>query len=202
MKRIGIWIIFFIASVPLRAQEPTPEVLADLTDRVMIEIENFMSYVSIIGAAEEPMDVRKDGITFCLKLFSPGAIIEEQSKHSSYKKEWRPEDYLKALLYRGERTPVIVKFKVIDDLLPEELEKIENEDGTVTYKGEMIFRQYYCKLKEVAQRSEPTAQDPNVNCTYSDTTDKKVSIQITRMADSRGQVWVTLISSIRVLRVF
>ncbi len=202
MKKIIIWAVLIIATSPLKAQQGTSEEKADLTTRIMVEIQNFMDYITIIGAAEESLEVRKRGIELCLKLFSSDAVIEEQSKNSSYKKPWTPEAYLQSMLYRGERSPVMVSFEVYDELLPEELEMIEHEDGSITYRGEMIFRQYYCKLKDIARRKEPTAGAPEVNCEYSDYTDKKVAVVIKRDEDTRGKFWITRISEIRVLRVF
>lgn len=201
-KWIGILITILSSATSLQGQPASPEELSDLTERIMVEIQSFMDYVSVIGAAEESLDVRKRGIELCLELFTEDAVIEEQSKYSSYKKEWRIDKYLKTLLYRGENIPVLINFEVVDELLPEELKKVKNTDGSITYRGEMVFKQYYCKLKEVAQRKEPTMEEPDINCSYSDRTNKKVKIEIFRQVDHRGEYWVTKIVSIRVLRVY
>lgn len=66
----------------------------------------------------------------------------------------------------------------------------------------MIFRQYYCRLKEGSQFREPTRESPNINCAYSDYTDKKVTFELTVRESVVGKFWVTKVSSIEVLRVF
>lgn len=204
MKKKLLLFLFFLASLNrgIGQGEPSPQELTDLTERVSTQIDIFLEYVTIIAAAEVPLDVRKRGIKLCIRNFAEDAIIEEQTKNSSYKRVWTPLAYLNSLLKRGESAPRIINFKVLDDLLPEELKKIKKSDGSVSYKGTMVVRQYYCTIDQEARYQEPTSKNPYINCKYNDTTDKEIGVEFTREESSKGANWITLISYVRVLRVY
>jgi hypothetical protein len=75
-------------------------------------------------------------------------------------------------------------------------------DGSVIYRGTMVFRQKYCRLKPIEERVEMTEKDPNINCAYSDTTEKEVTVEIKRRTSIKGEFWITQFTSIKVLRVY
>ena len=201
LRSVGLIMLLLASLSSLHAQKPSQEVLSDLTKRAMDQILMFQDYVSILGAGEEPLEIRERMVPTCVKLFTTDAIIEEQSKGSSYKREWSPERYFRALLVRGERTPIVIDFQVEEEVNADELEEVANPDGTFTYRGTMVFRQYYCKIDEDA--APANAEDFSVKCSYEDTTDKEVTIELERIRnDGLGWHWATRIAGIKVIRVF
>ncbi len=204
------WIIFpfIFLSVPINGichggnRSASQEVLSDLTSRIMSELRNFQDYVSLIAEGTAPEDIRKKGIEKCKLLFAPEATIEERNKYSDRRRYWEVDQYLWALFTRGERSPVLVDFEVIDKLNVDELDPIPQPDGSVIYRGTMIFKQYYCKLKPVESRQEITASNPNVNCAYDDITEKEVTVEIKRQTSVKGEFWITQFTQIKVLRVY
>jgi len=204
-KLIYFTILFsigFNSTVFGQDQKASQETLTDLTNRVMAEILNFQDFVSLIAEGSSPESIREKGIDNCIKLFAPNARIQEKNKFSGREKNWKVDQYMWAIYSRGERAPVLIDFEVIDELNVDDLEEIPQADGSIVYRGTMSFRQFYCKLKPVDQREEITSSNPNVNCSYSDTTDKEVTVEIKRSMTEKGQFWITLFTDIKVLRVF
>ena len=178
------------------------QTLEDYVSRSKRKIQIFLDNLPYIADSNNPYQDRKAGIPPTLKIFATGAIIEEVNKHSGRKKVNSPKEYLERILKRTERAPIIIDFEIIDDVSPKKLRKKRNKDGSISYVGKMTFRQYYCKMKEQQEFLEPTSESPDINCSYADTTDKQVNFEIKVMENINGKFWITLISSIEVLRVF
>ena len=176
--------------------------LSDYTSRAKKQIEVFLTNVPIIAEGYEDISVRKAGIRQTLKIFAKSAFIQEQNKFTTKKKSWKPDDYLNALLERSGRAPIIISFDIIDDLTPDKMKKKTNKDGSISYSGKMKFRQYYCRMKEGVPLKEPTKEEPNINCAYSDTTDKAVRFELSVRESITGRYWVTKVCSIETLNVF
>lgn len=204
MKNIFRLLFFWGLGLPMLFSQPTlsADATMDLTRRSMVKIGRFTNYVETIGAAKYSRRTRLKGIELGTKLFSKEAKIEEQNKNSTYKKKWKPNEYLNNLLVRGESTPRIISFEVIDDLLPSELQPVTNEDGSISYTGKIRVNQYYCKLKQGTYLKEPTSAYPDINCSYKDNTIKEIGIEIKLVESVKGKLWVTLISYIKVERVY
>jgi hypothetical protein len=202
MKLVYTFTIIFTVVPFLRAQDDSVEpIISDLTNRVMNQIENLQEYISII-AMEEDIKLLGAAKKYALNIFTDDALIEEGSKFKSNKNEFDPLEYLDKINARREKAPRIINFETIDELLPNNLEKIENQDGSVTYRGKMSFKQYYCILKPIEERVEVNNRNENVNCQYSDNTDKEVTVEIRKEMSIKGELWVTKISKIEVIRVY
>lgn len=200
------WLVFFFlaaAPSPASAQQTlSKEELKDYTARAKNQIKVFLDNVPEIAAGSKSQQFREAAARTTLKIFSSNALIQEKNKFSEKTTKWKPADYLKALTKRAEQAPILIDFEVIDDLSPEKMKTVKNPDGSISYVGKMVFRQYYCELKDVGKFKEPTQSDPDVNCRYADTTDKEVTFELTVQESISGKFWVTKIAAIEVLRVF
>ncbi len=175
--------------------------LEDLTQRAMNQILIFQNNASAIALAENAMATRRAAIRTTLKSFSKDAKVEEQSKNSSRKKRHLIKSYLETLLKRGRKAPIVIDFDIVNELNVKDLKEVDNGDGTVSYKGKVVFKQFYCKLKDQHLRKEPTKANPNLNCYYHDETTKEVGVEILRIKGRGGAIWITLITYIHVLKV-
>lgn len=200
--RLVIFVLLYTIPISTYSQSLSKEELADYTSRAKRMIQIFLDNLPYIADSKNPMKSRQEGVNVTLKIFSAKAYIQEQNKFSGRKTTWKPSDYFNTILKRSESAPILIDFKIIDDLAPEKMIAKKNADGSISYYGKMVFRQYYCKLKEDNRYKEPTKRDPDINCTYSDTTDKQVNFELTVRENITGKYWVTLINSIEVLRVF
>jgi hypothetical protein len=199
------WLAIFLvaSSAPAFAQQTlSKEELKDYTARAKNQIKVFLDNVPEIAAGSKSQQYREAAARTTLKIFSSNAVIQEKNKFSKKTTKWKPADYLKTLTNRSEQAPVLIDFEVIDDLSPEKMKTVKNPDGSVSYIGKMVFRQYYCKLKEDGKLREPTQSDPDINCQYSDTTDKEVTFELRVQESVTGKFWVTKIAAIEVLRIF
>ncbi len=204
-SRISIWTgcCLLAMAFPAAAQpQLTAEELQDYADRAKNLITVFLENVPEIASGLKPKEFREAAARTTLKLFAAKAFIQEKNKFSERTNTWKPEDYLAVLTKRSEQAPVLIDFEIIDDLTPDKMTMKKNKDGSVSYFGKMVFRQYYCVLKEPGEFQEPVAADPAVNCQYSDTTEKEVKFELTLQESITGKFWVTKIASIEVLRVF
>lgn len=194
-------LILLIPNTLFCQQELSKEGLVDYSNRAMNQIRVFLENIPIIASGEKSASVREAATVAALSIFSSNAIIEEQNKYSSKKSQKSPSEYFAVLKKRSEKAPILIDFEVLDDLSPNKLKKKNNGDGTISYIGSMKFKQYYCKLKERGDLTEPTSEEPNINCKYSDVTYKKVKFEITRRVDKLGKFWITQVTSIEVERV-
>lgn len=202
MKGFFVFSLFMLLIPGMKAQDGASDpIITDLTNRVMNQIENLQEYISII-AIEEDIKLLGAAKKFALNIFTDDATIEEGSKFSSKKNKFKPLEYLDKINARREKAPRIINFETLDELLPDDLEKVINPDGSITYKGKMSFKQYYCILKPIEERVEVNNRNDNVNCTYSDKTDKTVHVEIRKEMSIKGELWVTRISKIEVIRVY
>ncbi|MEY3050218.1 MAG: hypothetical protein RLY31_3 [Bacteroidota bacterium] len=203
--RILTWTCLWLLSAtpPAAAQtELSVEELQDYAARARNLITVFLENIPEIASGLKPKDFREAAARTTLKLFAANAYIQEKNKFSERTKTWKPEDYLNELTKRSEKAPVLIDFEIIDDLTPDKMTMKKNKDGSVSYFGKMVFRQYYCILKEPGAFQEPTETNPDLNCQYSDTTEKEVNFELTLQESITGKFWVTKIASIDVLRVF
>ena len=182
-------------------QRPSQNELEDLTQRAMNQVRIFQNNTSAIALAENSMTTRRAAIRTALRNFSKNATIEEQGKHSSRKNRRSAKEYLETLLNRGSKGPIVIDFDIVNKLDVNGLEEVDNGDGTVSYKGKIVFSQFYCKLKDPDQLTEPTSANPNINCSYHDDTTKEVGVEILRIKGRGGAIWITLITYIHVLKV-
>jgi len=183
-------------------ERPSQETLSDLSTRVMAEIRNFQDFVSLIAEGSAPERVKKNAIDKTLELFASNATIQEKGKYSGRERTWEVDQYMWAIYSRGERAPVLINFEMIDELNADELEPVPQPDGSTIYRGTLVFKQFYCRLKQVEELVEVTSSEPNVNCAYDDITEKEVTVEIKRSTSVKGQFWVTLFTKVRVLRVY
>jgi len=148
VSNILIVILLFISSDVFSQRKPNKKELEDLTQRAMNQVRIFQNNTSAIALADNSMSTRNAAIRTTLKNFSKEATIEEQGLHSSRKKRYSAKDYLNTLLRRGSKSPIVVDFDIISKLDVDGLKEVDNGDGTVSYKGKVVFKQFYCKLKD------------------------------------------------------
>ena len=194
--------VFFGVNAVYSQIELSKEELSDYTARAKNQIKVFLENVPVIASGSQSAAIRDAGVRTTLKIFSSKAYIEEMSKFSTNKKQYKPKKYLETLVTRSEKAPILINFEIIDDLTPDKMKKKTNKDGSIYYTGKMVFRQYYCKLRDSDELKEPVQGEPDFNCKYTDTTDKKVKFELSVMESKLGKYWVTKVSSIEVLRVF
>ena len=139
---------FCLFSFSLLGQDISNSQLKDFNQRAKKQIAVFLANLPVIAGGDINMAVRKAGTRTTLRIFSSNAYIQEQSKYSKKKKNWKPKTYFEKLLARSGKTPILIDFDIIEDLSPDKIKKKVNRDGSVSYFGKMIFRQYYCKLKQ------------------------------------------------------
>jgi hypothetical protein len=197
---ILLFLCFYQASTFGQAK-PSQSELKDLTQHAINQVKIFQNNTSTIALAENSMATRKAAIRTTLRNFSEEATIEEQGKYSSRKTKRTAKDYLETLLLRGRKSPIVIDFDIVQELDIEGLVEIDNGDGTVSYKGKIVFNQFYCKLKRPEILTEPTKKNPNINCYYHDNTTKEVGVEILRLKGRGGHIWITLITYISVLKV-
>lgn len=186
----------------LGQRKPSQAELQDLTQRAMNQLRIFQNNTSAIAANENSYATKKAAIRTTLKNFSKEATIQEQGKNSSRPTLYTAEKYLNTLLERGAKSPTIIDFDIVNKLDVAGLEEVKNPDGTVTFKGKMTFKQYYCKLKDPSRLKEPNIKNNNLNCSYHDITEKEVGVEILRIKGRGGEIWVTLITYIHVIKVY
>ena len=156
----------------------------DFAIRAQNQIRVFLDNIPIIAGSIQPESVIDVCIENVLEVFSDKAIIEEQNKFSKKRRERSPAEYLSVLKTRKESAPILINFEIIDEVAPEKLKEKINPDGSITYIGKMVFRQYYCKLNEDFYKEENMKSSSNSSdCSYSDTTDKKVTFEVKLQKD-------------------
>jgi hypothetical protein len=184
-------------SSPACAQPPSEAVLQDLSQRAMIQVSTIQGYMKMIAGAEYELATRQRGIKSCLKLFASDATVQEGNRRGG-RRDYSVRDYFQSLLYRGKRNPVIMDFKMLSAMNPGDLSEVVNPDGSVSYRGKVRFDQHYCRTNGTTTVVE-TKVTPN--CTYEDSTEKEVTIDMSRMRNSKGVFWLINIQSIRVINV-
>jgi hypothetical protein len=195
-------VVILLIALNLNGQTLNQSELKDLTKRALERIKLFQDYSEAIASGRNSVTTRKKAIELGIKLFIKNGSIEERGKGQKNDVNYSPRKYLETLFQRGMNNPTIVDFDLVEELKPENLTVNTNTDGTVTYSGSILFKQYYCKLKPVSERVEPTANNPETNCSYHDTTLKRAYFEIVLVDSAKGKLWITLISRIDVIKVY
>lgn len=190
-------LLLILLSGQVQAQPPSEAVLQDLSQRAMIQVSTIQGYMKMIAGAEYDLATRKRGINSCLKLFASDATVQEGNRRGG-RRDYPVRDYFQSLLGRGKRNPVIMDFKMLTALNPHDLREVVNSDGSVSYRGKVRFDQHYCRTDGTITVVE-TRVTPN--CTYEDSTEKEVTIDISKVKNSKGFFWLIDIQSIRVINV-
>ena len=147
-KVVFLFSIFIICNcIVVNGQgRPSQIELEDLTQRAMNQLKIFQNNTRALAKNDIAPRNKERAIRTTLKAFSREATIQEQGKNSSRPKLYTAEKYLKAISERGEKSPIVVDFDILTKLDVDGLEEIQNADGTTTFRGKMVFKQYYCCL--------------------------------------------------------
>lgn len=197
MKNLTFLILSFAISYTTLAQNNlSAKVLADLSIDARTRVLAFFDCIEQLGLNELDAGLKQELINQITLSFTLNGTVEERSKYRSYGVTRKIREYLNLVRYRGERKLVIINYEIIDNLSANELVPHKNSDGTVSYKGYIIVRQFYCRMKEGDK-----LLDTLDNCAYQDVTDKKVYVEIRQLDSNLGRSWVALIERIVVLSV-
>jgi hypothetical protein len=191
---IGLLFCGFTASAQPTLTEAEKKELARKANQVVI---TFFDCVKRLGAADLKATTRQKMIESVLDSFTADGTVEERGVQSKTGRIRPARVYLNAIKARGDKVPVLISFDVVDNLTPNELVPRTNPDGTVTYRGSVTVRQFYCQLKASTQPSDNFEND----CTYSDVTIKKAIVEITKTPNKLGLNWDIFIKAIVVLSV-
>lgn len=191
--------IILLCSIQLCGQTKLPDnVLKDLTVQSTKQVLEFFDRLELLGRGELKEETRRKSINSTTTLFTPNGTVEERSKLSKVGKTRPVKKYLETIKKRGEQRKTLISYNIIDNLTSNELIPVVNNDGSTSYKGSITVRQFYCTLSQENMSSDLLSQ----NCKYSDTTDKKIYIEIKLLKDSqRNLSFAVLIDKIVVLSV-
>lgn len=189
--------LLFLLPGSLLVGQPDASTLEDLSQRAMVQIVTIQGFLSSIAGAENSQESRGRIRKACLKLFAPGATVEEQGRSGAGRVR-SVEQYLDILMRRGNRNPVIMNFKMLSALTPSNLKEVRRPDGSIAYTGKVRFDQHYCRTDGAAENTE-TLNKPN--CTYEDWTEKEVEVSLTRQRSQKGVFWLIEITEISVINV-
>lgn len=189
----------FFVSMPLSAQAQLTEAeQVAICKKATYVVRNFFEVVTRLGANDVKKSTKEKMIkTTVEKCFVESGTVDERNAAGKHSITRPVEKYLRTIANRGESTPVLVSFEIIDNLTPNKLKKKVAADGSVFYEGKARVRQYYCKLKAVHELSE----DISENCAYSDTTIKEVKFSIRKGKTDANVSWEILIEQITVKSV-
>lgn len=191
-----LWVLLLLLPLGVTAQ-PDAATLEDLSQRAMVQIVTIQGFLGSIASAENSQATRDRIRKTCLKLFAPGATVEEKGRSGAGRV--RPvAQYLDVLMKRGNRNPVIMDFKMLSVLNPANLKKIHRPDGSIAYTGKVRFDQHYCRTDGTTEDTE-TLRKPV--CTYEDWTEKEVEVSLTRQRSNKGVFWLIEITEISVINV-
>lgn len=192
------WVLLPLLLFPgLLMAQPNAKTLEDLSQRAMIQISSIQGYLTSIAASENSQVSRDRIRKACLKLFAPGAEVEEKGRSGVGR--IRPvERYLDVLMSRGNRNPVIMEFRMLSALSPNDLRKVLRPDGSTAYTGKVRFDQHYCRTNGTTQSIETVSQPI---CTYEDWTEKEVEVSLRRQQSAKGVFWLIEVTSISVINV-
>ncbi len=173
--------------------------LADLAKQAERQVINFFDNVEQLGLNILKPDTQQKAINSVVKTFTPNGTVEERSKASKIGKTRKVREYLETIRMRGAIRKHLISYDIVDNITPNELIPYINADSSITYKGTLIVRQYYCRLI----LDDKITDNLSKNCEYSDTTTKKVHIEIRILKENlrRNMSWAVLIDKIVVLSV-
>ncbi len=172
MKILHILLPIFFAFTLLpktNSQETfSPNQLEDFSTQAQNQIINFFLTVEQLGSNQLPQTQIERAIKSVVKTFTFEGTVEERSKGAVSGVTKLVRSYLERISARGQKTPVLISYDIIDLGSWKELKPYSDSNSNVLLKCTMKVRQYYCKLKPKDQLSDKLSE----NCSYSDTTDK------------------------------
>lgn len=169
----------------------------DFANQAKRQVLVFFDNVAELGANTVPESIREKAISNVTKVFTVNGTVEERSKGAKSGISRPVREYLNVIAQRGQKAPILVSYDFVDPLTYQEFKPVTESDGSIVYRGEMIVKQYYCKLKPKDQLSDKL----DSNCSYEDTTTKKVTVEVRLLKSQTGKSYAVLISNIVVLSV-
>jgi len=198
MKTLIILLVPFFMLGHISAQNKlSQKQYTDLAKQAERQVIVFFENVEQLGKNELKPETKQKAINSVVKIFTPNGTVEEKSKISKSGKTRRAREYLEAIKMRGTKRKTLISYDIVDNITPNELIPYVNADSSITYKGTLIVRQYYCRLKVEDKLTDKLSD----NCEYSDTTDKKIYIEIRVLKNTLGMSFAVLIDKIVVLSV-
>jgi hypothetical protein len=191
-------ILFIVTTVKGQSQHQlTSKDFEDFATQARKQVLLFFDSVGDLGASKDPPNIKEKAISNVVKIFSVNGKVEERSKGATSGTVRPVREYLNAIASRGQKSPILVSYDFVDPLTYQEFTPVKNADGSTSYKGEMIVRQFYCKLKPKDQLTDKLES----NCIYDDTTLKRITIEVRKLTSELGRSYAVLIANISVMSV-
>ncbi len=199
MRILVCGLLLFASFPPLLAQPTLTEAeKVAICKKASQVVRGFFDVVERLAANDIKDKTKKILIkTVVEDYFLPEGTVEEKASSSKKGLTRSIRNYLNVIAGRGQKSPILVNYEVVDNLTPNKLKPKTNQDGSISYEGKLRVRQFYCKLKPSDQLSD----DLTGNCAYSDTTIKEATIAIRRGKSNHDAVWEVFILNITVISV-
>ena len=170
----------------------------DFANQARRQVLVFFDSVAELGAnTDQDERIKEKAKSNVVSVFTQNGSVEERSKGAKTGTKRPIREYLQIIANRGQKAPLLISYDFVDPLTYQEFKPSTDSDGNTIYRGEMIVRQYYCKLKPKDQLSDKL----DSNCLYEDTTMKKITVEVRLLSSQTGKHFAVLISSISVLSV-